>query len=258
VTNVTDDERSERSRRYPVSTVVDAIANLASVHRGVGMNGGSREALAQAIGHSTLNGASKRKIASLIQYGLIDRDGDRYRISDLGRRILIPVTEREKEDAIAEAVRRPALFQEIGQSYDQQPLPSMLGNILAREYGLLPAVSGDVAELFKKSVEQAGLIVDGSLNWSGAPRAAVANPADAPAQLQSTREPTGDTRSTESASDASLGGLQDYSIPLDSRGRKALIHLPTPVEARDLDRLAGWLSYMRTVLSDTDDTSATS
>ena len=91
VSNGTDDERSERSRRYPASTVVDAIGNLTLVHRGVGMNGGSREALAQAIGHTTLNGASKRKIASLIQYGLIDRDGDRYRISDLGRRILIPV-----------------------------------------------------------------------------------------------------------------------------------------------------------------------
>jgi hypothetical protein len=247
-----EDDRNERSRRYPATTVLDAVGNLVLVHRGVGMNGGSREALAQALGHSSLNGASKKKLASLVQFGLIDRDGDRYRVSDLGRRILIPVTDREKEEAIAEAVRRPALFQEIGQSFDQQAIPSMLANVLAREHGVLPGVSADVAAFFVKSVDQAGLVVDGILNWSGTPRSFASSPAEPSTEPRSALPPAA-SYGARAIPILAEGAYQDYSIPLDSRGRKALIQLPTPVESRDLDRLAGWLAYMRSVLDDTKD-----
>jgi hypothetical protein len=48
----------------------------------------------------------------------------------------------------------------------------------------------------------------------------------------------------------SLGPVHEYAIPLDSRGRKAFIKLPTPVASRDLDRLVAWIGYMRALIDD--------
>jgi hypothetical protein len=248
-----DDERAERSRRYPSVTVREAVAFLELVHRGVGLSGGSRETIAQALGHSSLNGTSKRKIAALIQYGLVERDGERYRISDLGRALLIPVNDRERSSAISEAVRRPAIFQEIGTAYDQQPLPSMLANVLAREHGVLPQASAEVAAIFVQSVEQAGLLTEGVLRWSTGPQSNSDLTDSAVRHDQATAAGSSVVPSIITERDTTPrvdGTAQDFSIPLDSKGRKALIHLPTPVVTRDLARISGWIDYMKTVIQE--------
>lgn len=247
------DDRAERSRRYPAISLREAINSLELLHRGVGLTGGSRETLAQAIGHTTLNGTSKRKIAALLQYGLIEKEGERYKVSDLGRRIIIPVSEQEKIEAIAEAARRPTLFQEIGSAFDQQPIPSMLANVLAREYGVLPQASAEVANLFVQTVDQAGLIVDGVLAWNGerSPSASADSPSAEP-RLRGMNAMGSNAPTLPLEESLHSGPYQDYSIPLDNRGRKALIHLPTPVTTHDLSRLRGWVAYMQGVISDED------
>jgi hypothetical protein len=245
-----DDDRVERSRRYPSITIREAVAALELLHRSVGFGGGSRETLAHAIGHSSLNGTSKRKIAALTQYGLLDRDGERYRISDLGRRIIIPISEREKAEAIAEAARRPQLFQAIGSAFDQQQIPSMLANLLAREYGVVAQASTEVANLFVQTAEQAGLIVEGVLNWSDARPEQSRQETQAVEGKETLTADTNRPAADIGVSEMSHGVVQDYSIPLDNKGRKARIHLPTPVSVRDLDRLRGWVDYMRNVIDD--------
>jgi hypothetical protein len=241
MTSPVDDDRSERSRRYPSVPVLDAVAYLELIHTGVGLGGGTRETLAQALGHSSVNGASKKKLATLVQFGFIDRDGDRYRPTDLARRILMPVSPDEKTSAIAEAVKSPSLFAEIGVAFDQQPIPTMLANILAREHGVTPTASAEVANVFRRSVEQAGLVSDGVLRWDEAPIVSESASSSAPPASPSPAAPT--RRVAPVAGD----GTQDYSIPLNSDGRKALIYLPTPVTSKDLDRLNGWLTYMRSL-----------
>lgn len=269
-----DDDKAERSRRYPAASLREAIGMVEAVHRGVGLNGGARETLAQALGHTTLNGTSKRKLATLVQFGLLEKDGERYRISTgIGRRILMPVNDRERNEAIAEAARRPLLFQEIGMAYDGHMLPSMLANVLAREHGVLPQTSAEVAQIFTESVEFAGLLgEDGVLRWTLPPT----NPFTANAPRNADRvapdpelylgtDPGQRQPSTVAVgSSGSSGGersTEDYTIALDGKGRKAVIHLPTPVRDRDLTKLSAWVAYMRSVVNEqeeeTPDASAT-
>lgn len=254
-----DDEKSERSRRYPSASVRDAIVLLEGIHKGLGLNGGSRDSLAQAMGHTTLNGASARKIATLIQYGLLDRDGERYRVSGLGRKLLIPVHEKEKIEAVAEAVRTPALYRELGESLDQQPIPVMLANVLAREHGVLSLASNDVAKNFLESVEFAGILgKDGVLRWQLAGKPIEVSPPNQDALLGtvSTDLPPIDTKKPVLLSDVQArepaSGLVDYSIPLDGRGRKAIIHLPNPIIASDLRRIISWIDFMKIALTESE------
>src|SRR4051812_35475783 len=120
MTGPSGEVREERSRRYPAASVRDAIAYLEQIHVGIGTTPVSRETMVQALGHSSVNGASKAKLAVLSHFGLLDREGERYRISELGIRIVIPRSDAERDAAIVDAVRQPALFQELGATFDQQ------------------------------------------------------------------------------------------------------------------------------------------
>lgn len=259
-----DDERSERSRRYPGHALREVLQMLEEVKRGVGMNGGQRETVAQALGHASLNGASTRKIASLVHFGLVERDGDRYRISKLGQRYLMPIDPHERTAAVAEAAKKPALFNEIGSAFDGQPLPTMLANVLAREYGITAQASSEVAGLFMEAAVFAGLLdAGGILRWS-APTSGLPNVADTEEPKDSAAKEVsapdvGDNTAqqasqvTRSADSSARAGSEDYSIALDAKGRKAFINLPTPVTGRDLARLGAWVDYMKTVIQEPED-----
>lgn len=259
-----DDEKSERSRRYPGHSLRDVLHMLEEVQRGVGMNGGLRETVAQALGHSSLNGASTRKIASLVHFGLLERDGDRYRISKLGQRYLIPIDQQERTAAIADAAKKPALFHEIGSRFDQQQLPTMLANMLAREFGVTPQASNEVAGLFLEAVEFAGLLDSaGKLRWSTVVAtmpagAGTEDTKDGATTEASSQEGGGATslpehRPSRTSDAPKLDGYEDYSIALDAKGRKAFINVPTPVTARDLSRIGAWVAYMQSVIDDPED-----
>ena len=240
-----EDEKLERSRRYPATSLRDSVAMLDQVYKGVGLSGGSRETLAHALGHQSLNGTSKRKIATLVQFGLIEKDGERYRVSELGRRVLIPIDDGERRSALAEAVRQPALFSEVGAAYDGEPVPSMLANLIARQYGILPQASTEVASNFLESVAYAGLLEGGVLHWSSP----ATTPAPAPTQSAPTK--TGaQAAQGGAAAHSARGEVQDYTIALNGSGRRAIIQLPVPLDGRDLDKVAAWVTYMRSVVEE--------
>jgi hypothetical protein len=246
MTGPSSEVREERSRRYPAASVRDAIAYLEQIHVGVGMTAVSRETMVQALGHSSVNGASKAKLAVLRHFGLLDREGERYRISELGKRVVIPRSDAERDAATVDAVRQPALFQELGATFDQQRLPAMLANVIARDFGVTAQASAEVADVFTRSAEQAGLLIDGVLRWTGE-RDQAAGTDTSPERLE--RHQSTAQLSSERALSAA-DGTESYTIPLDSRGKKALIHIPVPTASKDLDRIAAWVSYMRSVVSD--------
>lgn len=260
-----DDEKSERSRRYPGHSLRDVLQMLEEVQRGVGMNGGVRETVAQALGHSSLNGASTRKIASLVHFGLLERgDGDRYRVSKLGQRYLIPIDAQERTAAVAEAAKKPALFNEIGSAFDGHQLPTMLANVLAREYGVTPQASNEVAGLFLEAVEFAGLLESGGkLRWNAPLDSASsalasedtkdAGATEPPLPVLGGQSTPHDPQPSRPSVAPKRDGHEDYSIALDAKGRKAFINVPTPVTVRDLSRIGAWVAYMQSVIEDPED-----
>ncbi|HEX4774852.1 MAG TPA: hypothetical protein VH234_05025 [Candidatus Saccharimonadales bacterium] len=98
-------------------------------------------------------------MASLVHYGLLEKRKDKYGISELGKSVLLPQVDGETESAIKEAAIKPNLFNELAHQYQGQELPSLLGNILTSpQYGISPKVKDEVVEVFKATMEYAGLL----------------------------------------------------------------------------------------------------
>src|SRR5262245_59980290 len=104
-------ERTERGVQYPADTLEQAIQMLGQVKDAVGFSTANRQTLVEALGYKTISGASARRVASLSHYGLLERGGvGSSKISELGRRILLPTDDEDKRRAVTQAAQSPALF----------------------------------------------------------------------------------------------------------------------------------------------------
>lgn len=151
----------ERSTSYPAVSLEQSIILASQLKDALGKGPYSREAASKAMGHQKETGASAAKIAALVHFGLLNRVGNTYSQSSLATRILLPTSEQDKQFAIKEAVRTPKLYKLLINAYEGSSLPSLLKNILVNNYGILEKYSANVAEIFKKSLEFAGLLKNG-------------------------------------------------------------------------------------------------
>lgn len=111
-----------RSPNYPQIELTDAIALAAQIHKKEGTNFAPREVVAELLGHSSVNGASEKKVGALTAYGLLDRNQNKeLRISDVAMRILFPDSELEKSEALAAAAMSPSLFKELRDKWPDTP-----------------------------------------------------------------------------------------------------------------------------------------
>ena len=241
--------RIERGIKYPADNLESAIDLLSRVKNSIGYGGGSREILAEALGYSGISGTSARKIGSLTHYDLVERVGNgAYRISDLGRRILVPTSDSEKQEAIAEAAKRPALFSTLFQKYQDHSLPTLLPNILAREHGVSSAAAEQAANTFRETAEYAGLLRNGVLYAQGPSQNL---PGLSPVvDEEPTPTATASMRSIEQSERIRGMPISDYTVPLDGTGRVAILSIPVPATLRDMRRIHAWTDYMTRVLEE--------
>lgn len=155
----------KRSTSYPSINLEEAIQRLSSLNQAYGMSKYSREDAAKGIGYGGLSGASARAVAALVQYGLLERDGNAYTPSSLAKGILFPVSDEEKAKSIKMAAQSPRLFAIIVNQYKGQSLPTMLENVLMRQ-GIHGGASKEAASAIRDSFAFAGLLKNGivSLN----------------------------------------------------------------------------------------------
>lgn len=250
-----DEKREERGPKSPAETLETAVGLVRQVRENVGFGNASRETLANALGYPTLHGRSNRVIASLVHFGLLERTGPAiYRISELGKRLLMPRDDGEYKEALAEAVQRPGLYQKLFTRFGGEAVPTMLPNILAREFGVWPGSSEDVASIFRASAEYAELLRNGVLHTSRAD--IVSAPDEAPTEGRSPAVSIIGSAGLHSF----LDGVSDsrrYTIPLGTDGRQAVVELPIPVSQRDLRWITRWAEYMGELATDSDDDAPT-
>lgn len=231
-----------RGVQYPGDSLAEAVTLLEKVRTGVGFASASRELIAQALGYKGLTGTSGRRVATLGHFDLIERTGNgSYKISDLGRRILMPTSEAEKALALAEAAKRPSLYLQVIAKYQGSALPQMLANILARDFKVYAGASEDAAKGLRETVEFAGLLRNGILyDTVDVGSEAPANPSR-PSREETPRDPAAAEKPDETVEATSTG---TYSIALGGDGRNAKIVLPLPITPRDLKLLRSWVEYM--------------
>jgi len=247
---------SERGPKAPVTSLPEALELLKLVRDRIGFAEASRETVAEALGHTSLNGTSKRKIAALSHFDLISRSGGgAYRISDLGRRILMPTDSGEHSQAIAEAAMRPSMYAKLFARYDGHVLPLMLPNVLAREFKVLPQSSEQVAQNFRESAEFAGLLRNGILSsqpeltqLTGDASPVPKITADRSDDMNLASDSSARPRIQISAADERT---KAFVLPLDNQGRIAEVVLPLPLSSRDIRKLKAWVDYMSSVVEET-------
>jgi hypothetical protein len=162
VTNKEQKTKRDRSTAYPAIALGEAIEYSMKLITAYPKSHFDRASAATSMGYATLSGASAPKIAALVHYGLLDRKGgNTYKNSDLALQISHPSAEEDKAEAIREAVKHPKLFESLIREYSGRAIPSMLNNILVRQYMISSKVSDTVVQIFKESLEFAGLYSNG-------------------------------------------------------------------------------------------------
>ena len=155
-------KKRERSTPYPVLTLEEAIASVRQLKDSFGKGPYAREAIAKAIGHNKLTGPAARKVAALSHYGLLEKNGTAYTVSETTIDILNPVSEEQKKTTLIKSARAPRLFEKLFEQYKGESLPSRLDSILMRE-GVSESAAKEVVGIFTSTFEYVGLLKHGVL-----------------------------------------------------------------------------------------------
>jgi hypothetical protein len=150
-----------RSTAYPGITLEKAIEATKLLRENLGMTPFSRDSAATALGYKAVSGASVQKVSACVHFGLLTRKGNTYSQSELADQMFRYISEEEREAAIKSAAQKPVLYARLIDEFNGRALPKMLDNILVRSYGITERVAKDVANVFEKSVQYAGLLQNG-------------------------------------------------------------------------------------------------
>ena len=106
-----------RSPNYPQFSLAEAIRRVGPVFEKERQHPMPKAVIAKHLGYGGVNGASLGAISAMLKYGLIDQDGESYRVTDRALAILHPRDEAEKQAAINAAAAAPALFTELNDQF---------------------------------------------------------------------------------------------------------------------------------------------
>lgn len=155
----------DRSTPYPAVTLQEAVESIIKLRNNLGRGYADREVVAKALGYKGISGASAGLIAALGHYGLLERQGNSYRPSELSERITHEVSSSDRASALRETAATPKLWRMLLERYDGGALPDLLPNLLIRD-GVSANASSDVAKLFRTTIEYAGILNNGLVSFS--------------------------------------------------------------------------------------------
>lgn len=159
-----ESKQKPRSTSYPSLTLEDALNKITTLKNAIGVKGAyNRETIASAIGYTSISGASARAVASLVYYGLLEKEKDQYKLSKIGLGYLLPTHDGEDREMAKEAVLKPTLFSKIYEDYAGQVLPKQLNNILSIKYGIQNKAAAGVVRLIESSFRFAGVLGDNNI-----------------------------------------------------------------------------------------------
>jgi hypothetical protein len=146
-------DKRVRSPNYPALSLPQAIEKSVLLYRNIHNHAAPREVVAKGMGYAGLSGPSSTVISALQKYGLLERAGEEYRVSERALRILHPHSPAERAAAVMEAGREPALFSEIAERFPgKMPNEELLRNYLMRK-GFAPSALAGVISAYRETSE---------------------------------------------------------------------------------------------------------
>lgn len=112
-----------RSPNYPQISLPDAISRVTMVFSKEHQHPAPKEVVVKDMGYNGIHGNSLGALSALSKYGLLERAGQDYKVSERAIAIIHPLDDASKIAALREAAQAPALFAEIFEHFKGQ-LPS--------------------------------------------------------------------------------------------------------------------------------------
>lgn len=110
--------KSPKYPNYPLSKAIENVRKVFEADRTAAL---PREVIAKHLGYSGLNGASDSNIATIVQYGLLERiSKSEMKVTQRAVDILLSETETQKQAAINAAVMTPPLFSDIWNHFEER------------------------------------------------------------------------------------------------------------------------------------------
>ena len=105
-------------------TIGESLERIKRVYKHQQAHAAPSEVVAQALGYTTINGASKGVIATLKQYGLLEGAGDGLRVSDQSVSILgLDKGDPDRGRVLSAIILSPPVFAELHKGFgDELPL----------------------------------------------------------------------------------------------------------------------------------------
>lgn len=127
------------SEDLPRKTLEDALKVAAVIKENYAGKLATWDDIAAGMGFSAANPNNKYYLWSATAYGIIAKDeGDNYRITETGRKILSPTYEGENREGIVKAIANPGILARFYSDYGSSLLPSgdIFRNVLEQKYGI--------------------------------------------------------------------------------------------------------------------------
>ena len=145
------------SPRCPGENLAECVGRLEKLYEEAKRGLVDAGTIALAIGYKSLNGGSRTTIAALSGYGLIEREGDKHKVSDEGFKIIRPLSDDSKRESLQLAAYRPAVFAQIRKQHGDSS-EAVLTRMLLHE-GFTEEGAPRAARVYKENVaflEQSG------------------------------------------------------------------------------------------------------
>lgn len=178
--------------------------------------------IAEAMSISAGSQMNKYFLWSAQAYGVVEKDGDAYSLSEIGRKALAPTDAGEDKEALVRALMTPVVFSRFFTDYNGNPFPGEehIGNVLELRYG----VPRERVEEAKVLLRENGIFV-GILRQTDNGMVVRLDPIT-----------TGVPRPAESARATDLNSVEVGSVPADARSFADMCFVITPIGEDDSEQ----------------------
>jgi hypothetical protein len=148
-------EKRKRSPRHPHHSLQDAIERVKQIYRAEHTHSADREAIAEDLGYTGLNGASVKWISTLKNYNLLEDEGNGLmRVSDDAVTLIeLPEDDFERALALQRVAFAPELFAALRDIYPERlPSDANMRHFLIRNMGFLPKAVDGVIRVYRDNL----------------------------------------------------------------------------------------------------------
>lgn len=156
-------ETSKKAVTFPKTTLKETLRLAQAIQDNNAGEPYNRLDLAQAVKYSPESSYFRTLITSSTRYGLTEGSyvAERISLTGLGKSIVAPRSDEEKNKALVEALKRIEVFRKFFERFDQNKLPreELLENTLVRDFGVPKDDAKGCLAILRKNITDYGIEV---------------------------------------------------------------------------------------------------